>query len=521
MQLHTAARAFLLLPFLWIQQAAFAFQASSAKDLAKVDYVFALDPEATEVRLEMTCLGNKRDRLTFGIPAWSPGAYQIVNYGKRVKEVLASDGEGKELPIARKDFQTWEVQCGTAETVRLSYTLPRQRFLRAENFFAASSPREYPVYQIDGPATFLYVMDRKEAPCGILFRIPEDWLIATGLSRTEDPHRFSARDYDTFIDCPTRIGKFEYWSFRIGKTPFEVALSGATRNKTDRQEFASRLARICSTQIGIMGDVPFDRYVFLLCIPGGGGLEHLNSTAIGLMDLTGSRPGLLSVWDSVLSHEFFHLWNVKRLRPFELGPFDYTKPVRTKALWLSEGVTSYYGDLTLARAGLITPRDWWNAMARQITQLQNNPARKRVSVEKSSETVWDGGPFGGGGVDYYNKGEILGFLLDIQIRDATENRKSLDDVMRALYRQCMETGRGFAEEDIWKTCEKTAGRPMKEWFDRYVAGTEELPYGELLPKAGLRIQITGERRVTARITEDEAATPEQKTIREGIVTGKT
>jgi predicted metalloprotease with PDZ domain len=245
------------------------------------------------------------------------------------------------------------------------------------------------------------------------------------------------------------------------------------------------------------GPPPFKRYVFIYHFRdgvGGRGLEHLNSTDISMSyDAVRIAPMLAA---SVTSHEYYHLWNVKRIRPVELGPFDYAQPVRSKALWLCEGVTSYFGDRALARCGIWTEEQYLGHLAGEIETLQNNPDRKATSVEKASEWVWDRKDYPR--VDYYNKGELLGLLIDLRMRSASGGTKTLDDVMRHLYatyvtapaqRGAGEIGVGFPEGGIRSAVETVSGADWKEFFEKYVSGTEELPYGEVLGAAGLSAAI--------------------------------
>jgi predicted metalloprotease with PDZ domain len=247
----------------------------------------------------------------------------------------------------------------------------------------------------------------------------------------------------------------------------------------------------------MFGGAPFDRYVFLYHFRGGfggGGLEHLNSTNIDLAysivrnDITAAA--------SITSHEYFHLWNVKRIRPFELGPFDYTQIVRSKALWQCEGVTSYYGDRTLPRCGLWTEERYFQHLATEIETLQNNPDRKVTSAEKASQSTWDRKDFPR--VDYYNKGELLGLLMDLKIRTMSEGKKSYDDVMRHLHETYVvkpskegkgPIGVGFPEDGILKAINDVTGSDWTDFYKKYIEGLEELPYQEILPAAGLALEL--------------------------------
>jgi len=453
----------------------------------------------SECRVDVEFQVAEPGDLLLVMPAWRPGSYLLENYGKRVEGFFASGADGAKLEVDRPvadNPNLWRAKNTQTGKLTVSYRIPSRLF--------RASRRGKPCFQVNGPAMWLHEIRHKQLACKVEIGLPPEWIVSTGLRAAKGTTggrdsngtwRFTAHDYDVLVDCPLRMGFFETYSFRIGKVPFEISLVGADHDRTDRQEFAMRVKKISKHFIDMFGGAPMDRYVFLFRMPGGGGLEHKNSTTIGLMSLTGSVPGKPSMWDFVIAHEFFHLWNVKRLRPEALGPFDYTGPNRTTALWFCEGVTSYYGALCLPRVGLTSANDYWRRMGRNYTRLRRNPVRKQISVADSSWKVWDGSyMFNRKRIDYYLKGECLGLLLDVLIRDGSDNEKSLDDVMRTLYAQCIKTGKGFVEDDIRDTCIDLAGLDLGDFFDDYVYGTQDLPVETVLAKAGVEVDVTGEGR---------------------------
>lgn len=489
----------------------------------RLSYVAPDDDRKSSFRIDISAKVDKKGDLVFSMPAWRPGSYRIANYGRAVTDLKVENG-GKVIQAESLDKNLWRLTGLEKGILHLTYLLPaRSHKLRSRNKEARDC------YRLRGPSIWMHELRHKDFPIQVELDLPKDWQVATGLdrdgrprtSRSQKLHRYEASDYDVLIDCPIMMGHFEFFDFRLDGKRFEIAIYGAGKDKTDRQEFASRIKKICGNFGRMFGGFPFRHYTFLFLTGGfgGGGLEHLNSTNISMASLRGSRPGRKSWTDSVISHEFFHLWNVKRLRPEALGPFDYTGPNRTTALWFSEGCTSYYGEKCLSQVGLQAPKDYWKHMSSNYTRLRRNPNRKRMDIAKTSWTVWDG-PYMGrpGTVSYYLKGECLGLLLDILIRDATGNEKSLDDVMRSLYAQCMDSGAGFGENDIRDTCSKVAGRSMDEFFDAYVYGTEDLPVASVMPKAGLLVKVTGEgRRTKIELTEDPKAQGVALKIRQGLL----
>jgi len=329
----------------------------------------------------------------------------------------------------------------------------------------------------------------KEAPCSVGFTLPDGWRVGTGLEG--DGPLYRARDYDTFIDCPTELGRFELHSFEVDGARYDLVIHA--KGPVDGEKLTEMCRKIVVEQNKVFGAPPFKRYVFLYHFKdavGGRGLEHLNSTDI-IMPYTAIKidPMLAA---SVTSHEYFHLWNVKRIRPVELGPFDYTKIVRSKALWLCEGVTSYFGDRGLARSGLWKDQTYLDHLGTEIETLQNNPDRKVTAVETASESVWDRKDWPR--IAYYNKGELLGLLIDLKIRTASRGEKTFDDVMRHLYQKYVTgpagegrgaIGVGYPETGILQALNDVTGEDWSAFYKKYISGVEELPFVEIMEAAGL------------------------------------
>jgi predicted metalloprotease with PDZ domain len=470
-------------------------------DIQSVHHQFQLESGNQHVTVAMRVCGLKRDRLTVRMPAWRPGSYQIQDFGKAVRDVTATDASGRKLQVTEGEGPSWSVETTGKQDVSIHYQLPLK--------VGAGPRRGVPVpvagqkkpeqvvyheaYVFQGPSTWMYVPQRLDVEQQVTFKLPAGWDVATPMTPTDKPNVFTSPDYDILADCPFHIGKFEIHAFKVDGVPYRIVLSGYGARRKDCEALVERTRKIVKAQLEMMGKAPFSDYTFLFARTrgaGGGGLEHLNSTNISVPSIDGSTPGNNSRFDSLVSHEFFHLWNVKRLRPRALGPFDYTRPNRTRYLWLSEGVTSYYGDLCCVRAGVWNEEHYWtHSLAAKINKLQSNPGRQKISVAETSWTVWDHSMLGRvmrrQAPDYYNKGELLGLLLDVKIRDATNGKGSLDDVMRGLLKQCMDQNQGFADGDVRKWCEKVAGTSFKGFFKDYVDGTEELPFTKELSKIGL------------------------------------
>jgi predicted metalloprotease with PDZ domain len=457
-----------------------AARAASAQEETLSFQVDVTRPETRRVRVQLELRADGPFQVS--LPAWAPGAYRIVNYAQHVKDLGARDAGGRALAVEAADAQTWNIPASPGR-VSLSYEVVADplRFDRDHCFLA-------------GPDTFLYVVGGKERPCSVRFTLPEDWKVGTGLDRLPGD-AYGAADYDTFIDCPIELGRFQLAFFEEDGARYELVVH--SRGPVNLAALTEMCRKIVKEQNRLFGGPPFKRYVFLYHFrdgSGGRGLEHLNSTDIVMPYPAVRLDPLINA--SITSHEYFHLWNVKRIRPAVLGPFDYTRPVRTKALWFCEGVTSYYGDRSLVRAGLWTEAQYFAHLAGQIETLQNNPDRKVTSVEKASWDVWDRTDWPR--VDYYNKGELLGLLIDLRIRTSTSGARSLDDVMRLLLSRWVTgpaargkgpIGVGFPEDEIRHAVEEVAGGDWGPFFRDHVGSTRELPYEEILGAAGLAPKI--------------------------------
>ncbi len=467
---------------LLLATAAAAQQAADEPVLELSFLVDVTEPESRLVRVTMGVDNNTQDEVRVAIPAWAPGAYRIVKYAQHVRNVRAEDASEKPLKVSPVDDQTWAVKTGGARSFAVKYDIA-----------VSPSRMDKSHCYLAGPDTYFYIVDRKETPCRVLFRLPEGWKVGTGLEKKGE--FYEARDYDTFIDCPTELGRFTLDEFRQDDCLYQIVTHA--KGPVNRPELVKICRKIVEEQNRMFGGTPCNRFVFLYHFGdgrGGSGLEHLNSTNITLPYLAvRANPHVAA---SITSHEYFHLWNVKRLRPEPLGPFDYTQPVRTKTLWFFEGFTSYFGSRTLPRCGLWDEARYLQHLPKEIERLQNNPDRKVTSVEKASWVVWDRKDWPR--VDYYNKGEVLGLLMDLRIRTASSGKKSLDDVMRHLYDTwCVKPaaegkgpiGIGFPEGTILKALKEVSGEDWTDFASSYISGTEELPYRKMLEPAGLNLMF--------------------------------
>jgi predicted metalloprotease with PDZ domain len=360
---------------------------------------------------------------------------------------------------------------------------------------------------------FMYIAGRKPDPVHLTVEAPADWKVASGYSLDASQRSFDAPNYDRLIDTPLEISpSVSVSSFTEQGKTFAVAVHDYGTDSDTRAALVNKLTdglkKIVAVEMSVMPAPDFDHYTFLFHfapeIPSGDGMEHLNSTQVVIGQVLSDDA--LGEAFSDAAHEFFHLWNVKRLRPAALGPFDYTRENYTSSLWFAEGITTYYSYVAQLRAGLWTADEFLKRLGAEIAQLEMEPGRELMSAESSSFHAWfyDRSPqmqetnFANTTISYYNKGAILGMLLDLEIRARSGRRKSLDDVMRLLYQRFYDApqttyylpGRGYQEDDILQTTNEVSGSDFTGFFRRAVQGTDPLPYAEVLAHAGLSLKIT-------------------------------
>ncbi len=465
------------------------------------------------------------NRVLVQIPAWN-GLYQIRDFSSHVMQVSARDDNGKVLVIEKLDKQTWQV-VGTGD-VTVNYT----SFWDEPGPFASQLNPDHAFLNF---AMFLmYVPDRRGETAELSFAdLPAKWRVAVELDRVAKVPSaldavYTARNYDALVDAPAEIGVFQELDFEAAGKRIRVVVHG---DAGDTARLKDGLARIVNYESTLMGGAPFPEYLFLFHVGrafGGGGMEHMNGTAIAGDD---GRQLL-----TYAAHEFFHAWNVKRIRPQAIEPVDYTKEMYTRSLWFAEGVTDTYEAYALERTGLWSTKQFYENLALQIGAVESRPAHLWQSAEQSSLDTWlEKYPSynrADTSVSYYDKGQLLGVLLDILIRDSTNNEASLDDLMRLLNDKFARAGRFYDDRDDLRTAveeviqSKTSVAPanVKQFFTRYISGTDELPLADYLSRAGWELKEThvatnGQTTSAYQIIETHDLTDKQRGIRDGILHG--
>ncbi|HLG17991.1 MAG TPA: PDZ domain-containing protein [Blastocatellia bacterium] len=463
---------------------------SASAQTAPVAYTVTLDKRPTShfVHVAIRVNTGSAASIDVAMPAWSPGAYNIHNTWRNVQEFSASDETGAALKFEKVDKQTWRVfrQSGRAITAR--YKL----YLRDYND---------EICYLRGPSVFMYVVGKRpyplDGPVSVKLEAPASWRTQTGMEHGSEPNSYVADSYDTFIDSSIVLGPdWEQTEFDYQGVAYYIVFIG--KGNYDKQKMTEDTKKFVSYLVDLMGGAPYKKYVFFLRARpgmGSGGLEHLNSTDMSF-SAWNNQGDVYSRFLFVGAHEFFHLWNVKRIRPAILGPFDYSREQNTRNLYVSEGMTSYWAAIGLKRCGLWSRADYYKNVTTQINTLQSAPGRRIMSVELSSWDTWNRGDNAQNNrIDYYNKGELIGMLLDLEIRHRTQNQRSLTDVFLYLLKNNGLPKSGFEETRGFRSVVEMITReaaPMNydfgDFFAKYVSGVEEIPWNDFFDHAGLVLE---------------------------------
>ena len=460
---------------------------SNGVEGASVEYTIRF-PQAKNhyADIEMRCDTDGQQQLELMMPTWTPGSYLIREYARHVETISASDTDGGELPVSRSRKNRWIVNCGDTTSVVVQYRLycneMSVRTNQVESDFALFS----------GAATFLTPVDARMCQHQVHVELPNDWkhAVCPLPSVSDDRQTFLAQDYDELVDSPILCGNPNIYPFKVGDRE-HLLVSIGEGEVWDGAATARDLEKIVAEHHRLWGVVPYPRYIFFnLLVESGGGLEHDNSTVMMISRWYYRDREKYVRWLGLASHEFFHTWNVRRLRPKSLVKYDYENEVYLRSLWIAEGITSYYDDLQLARCGLISQKEYLKTVSKQIETLQTTPGRNVQSLSDSSHDTWiklyrPNENSSNSQVSYYNKGAVAAFLLDGEIRSATDGRKSLDDVMRTLYERHVGDV-GYSSDDFRSIVAEVSGTDLSGWFTRFIDGVDEFDYSKTVGWYGLQ-----------------------------------
>lgn len=438
-------------------------------------------PHAHLFQVEMHVPAWPAEYLDVAMPAWTPGAYKIVDNARNLRGLTVVDEAGSTVAVDRLDLHTWRVHhAGRAFTVRYQVYADKmtihQAQLNASHAF------------ISGCTVFLYPLGGQRWPAELTVEAPDGWNIATGLEST-GYRTFRAPTYDDLIDCPLEAGSFEEATFLVDGIAYQIVWNGP--EPLDRVRVTDGLRRIVAHETAFWGQAPYSRYVFIYNVTKDSylnGLEHKNSTAIqGPINLDTNSKGFFAL----TAHELFHAWNVKRLRPIGLGPFDYMRPAHTTALWVVEGLTEYFTERVCLSTGITTPDEYLKVLCENLVHLEHSTGRKFTTLEEASFITWNfGDDRWNGAVNYYLKGSLMGAALDLELRHRTHNRKSLDDVMRLLWERFGAPDLPYDPEEVEQLVEEVAGEPMGAFFDHHLRSTADTDWQGVFALAGLQLTTT-------------------------------
>lgn len=438
--------------------------------------------------VEISIENIKQDSVIFSMPVWTPGSYLVREFARNVDKVTSTGVDGKELFTEKINKSSWKVDTAGQDQISFSYRVycneltVRTSEINSDHAFLSSS------------GVFMFVRGYEDKKCILKIELPAEWKkISTGLEKVSD-NIFSAENYDVFIDSPVEIGNQNILEFEINEIKHYICLTG--KGNYNENVLVSDFKRIAEEEIKLLGgEIPYKSYTYIIHLveKGGGGLEHLNSFVVQMGRWNFSDEKLYKKFLGLVSHEYFHLWNVKRIRPAALGPFDYNKENHTKSLWVAEGWTSYYDNLILRRCGLIDNKDYFEFVDVEVNDIMRFEGRFNQSLSDSSFDTWikfyrKDENFNNTQVSYYTKGALVTLMLNIEIIKSTNTEKSLDDVIRMLYDDYKkDSSKGFTDERVNEVCEIVCGKNLDEFWKLYINGTAELPLGSYLAECGLEL----------------------------------
>jgi predicted metalloprotease with PDZ domain len=417
-------------------------------------------------------------QVLLSLPAWTPGSYEIANFARFLTGFTATAAD-KALDWDKLDYDTWRIDPAGARSIAVRFDY------RAETLDNAGAWSRPDFAFFNGTNIFPYPEGRGfDFPATVTVKTQPGWLIATGMESAPAAGAYREANYHDLVDQPFFVGRFDLDSTEVqGKWHRLASYPAGAMMGPGRSLLWDQIAKTVPKMAAVFQETPWRTYTTLVVLTqevgGGSALEHSNSH-LGIYN-----PGFIGtpLLASITDHEIFHAWNVKRLRPADLWPYDYAEPQETPWLWVSEGITDYYADLALVRGGVVDSAGFLGLTGEKMAQVAAEPV---TALEDASLSTWIG-PIDGTQYQYYPKGSLAGFMLDVLIRDGSDNRRSLDDVMRELYRSVYKKGRGFTATDWWPAVSRAAGgRSFTEFNARYIDGRDPFPWGDVLPRAGLR-----------------------------------
>jgi predicted metalloprotease with PDZ domain len=483
----------------------------AAKSQVKIGFEVSFkEPQAhyAEVQMDISGIASKA-YLDVKMPVWTPGSYLVREFAKSVEGFMATSA-GKPVKVEKVSKNTWRIYNAKTNAVKVNYRVyafeisVRTAFIDASHAFLSSAN------------IFMYPAGMIKTPSTVKIIPFQGWnQVSTGLEPVAgQKFTYTASDFDILYDSPIEVGTQDVFEFNAAGVRHEVAMYGG--GNYDKERLKVDMAKVVEQATAVYGENPNKHYTFIVhnYAQGGGGLEHLNSTVLGASrNAYGTERGYKGFL-GLVAHEYHHLWNIKRLRPIALGPFDYDNENYTTNLWISEGYTSYYENKFMYRAGFNNEEAFVTGLAGAVGTVVNTPGAKVMSAAASSFDAWINGAYRPNEnsrntfVSYYSKGEVIGLLMDLEIANATKGTKSLDDVMKAMYLQCKKLKRGYTDAEFKAMVEKVSGMDFTNFWKKYVTGVDEIEYAKYLSYAGIDVAT-------------ENATPNKPVVGAGLAISRT
>lgn len=442
------------------------------------------DRAARYLEVELTVDEIDSPRLRLWMAAWVPGSYLMREYAGQVVEWSATDGD-RTLEVRKLDKATWEIETGEVSRIHFRYRV------YAPELTVRTADLTHDHAFVHPPAVFMAVEGREDEPLELGVDAPEGWEVATSLLR--DGERWLAEDVDRLLDCPLEIGIHERRSFEAAGRPHEFLFYGSGNH--DPERIVADSTKICEEAASLFGEVPFDRYLFILHLvhDRGGGLEHMDSTALAWPKLDFRPEKKYHRFLTIVAHEYFHVWNVKRIRPSVLWNYRYDAEVYTRLLWVFEGITSYYDELIPMRAGCYGPAAYGELMGPQVLDERRRPGRDVQSLSDSSFDTWiklyrPTPDTLNSQSSYYQRGSLVAWLLDMHLRRESGGERSLDDLMRHLWKETFHAGRGIEEDEMASLIHAATGVDVEGFLAATVDSTGELDFESGLATVGLTLE---------------------------------
>lgn len=465
----------------------FATERKDTIQLKSIEYSISFEKPFTHYcEVEIRVSEFNKDSLIFSMPVWTPGSYLVREFARNVENMRAIDSKGDSLKTEKINKNSWKVFTENHTEVLVKYSV----YCNESSVRTSEINSSHAFLNIAG--VFMYINGFENAECRLSIKMPSEWSkISTGMTKVSETV-FKAKNYDEFADCPVEIGNQDILEFDINGINHFICIYGKGNYNGDT--LLTNFKKICEEQIKLFGgNIPYESYTFIIQLVerGGGGLEHMNSFVAQAERWLFTDEKKYKRFLGLVSHEFFHLWNVKRIRPEALGPFDYAHENYTKALWVAEGWTSFYDNVILRRCGILNNKEYYEFLGKELNDVMRFEGRFRQSAEESSFDTWikfyrKNENFYNSQISYYSKGALIAMLLNLEIIKETNAEKSLDDVLRALnedYKK--DPSKGYSDQRVKDLCEEACKKNLDTFWNKYISGKDELPIGEYLGYAGL------------------------------------